>query len=262
MARYPQRIVCLSEETTETLYLLGCGDRVVGISGFTMRPPEARLEKPKVSTFLEAKYQEILDLRPDLVLTFSDLQADIVRELLLRGVQVVAFNQRSVEEILQTILILGGIVGKSAEAEKLVREYEKRLENVALRASGKPRPKVYFEEWGNPLITGIRWVSELIEIAGGEDIFVDRRDAHHANGRIVQPDEVIRRNPDIVIGSWCGRPFKKDQVIAREGWSEITAVKQNRIFEIRSTLILQPGPAALSDGLDELVKIIHATWIT
>jgi iron complex transport system substrate-binding protein len=254
---YPQRIVCLTEETTEILYLLGCGDRVVGISGFTMRPPEARLEKPKVSTFLDAKYDEIVALEPDLVLTFSDLQAEIAKELILRGLQVVAFNQRSLEEILQNILIVGGMVGRSREAEELVGRYEKRLETIAARAHRMPRPKIYFEEWGDPPISCIRWVSELIEIAGGQDVFVELRNFHDAKGRIIQPDEVIRRNPDIIIGSWCGKPFKKEQVVKRKGWDEITAVKKNRLYEIQSTIILQPGPAALTDGLDELVRIIQ-----
>ncbi|HWP83513.1 MAG TPA: cobalamin-binding protein [Bacteroidota bacterium] len=254
---YPDRIVCLTEETTEILYLLGCGDRVVGISGFTMRPPQARLEKPKVSTFLNAKYEEIVALKPDLVLAFSDLQAEIAKEFILRGLQVVVFNQRSLKEILQNILVVGGMVGKSREAELLVEGYEKRLQSIASKAQGRQRPKVYFEEWGDPLISGIRWVSELIEVAGGEDIFGELRNWHDAKRRIVQAEEVIKRNPDIIIGSWCGRPFKKAEVVKREGWERISAVRTNRLYEMKSTIILQPGPAALTDGLDELVKIIQ-----
>jgi len=229
----------------------------VGISGFTMRPPEARLEKPKVSTFLDAKYDEIVALQPDLVLVFSDLQAEIAKELILRGLQVVAFNQRSLNEILQNILVVGAIVGKSKEAEKLVGEYEKRLEAIAARGNERPRLKVYFEEWGDPLISCIRWVSELVEIAGGQDIFAELSSSHDAKGRIIQPDDVIRRDPDVIIGSWCGRPFKKEQVVKRKGWREITAVKNHRLYEIKSTIILQPGPAALTDGLDELVRILQ-----
>ncbi|HEX9828651.1 MAG TPA: ABC transporter substrate-binding protein, partial [Bacteroidota bacterium] len=196
---YPQRIICLTEETTETLYLLGCQDRIVGISGFTVRPMEARLEKPKVSTFLDANYDKILALKPDVVFAFSDLQAEIAKELLLRGIQVVGFNQRSVQEILQMILVVGGIVGKQVEAQALVAHYEKRLQDIAQQHSGVARPKVYFEEWGDPMISGIRWVSELIEVAGGEDIFSELREHHNAKNRIVQPEEVLRRKPDIII---------------------------------------------------------------
>ncbi len=256
MASYPQRIICLTEETTETLYLLGCQDLIVGISGFTVRPMEARLEKPKVSTFLDANFEKILALKPDVVFAFSDLQAEIVKELVLRGIQVVAFNQRSVQEILQMVLMVGGIVGKQTDAQLLVKKFELRLREVSAQSNGKGRPRVYFEEWGDPLISGIRWVSELIEIAGGEDIFSELREYHDAKRRIVQPEEVLRRNPDIIIGSWCGRPFKLDQVRTREGWKEIKAIQNNKLYEIKSSIILQPGPAALTDGLDELVRII------
>jgi iron complex transport system substrate-binding protein len=257
MNNYPQRIICLTEETTETLYLLGCQDRIVGISGFTVRPQEARREKPKVSTFLDANIDKIIALKPDVVFTFSDLQAEIAKELIARGIQVVAFNQRSVREILQMILIIGGIVGKSPEAEALVERFEHRLNDIAARSGSGPRPRVYFEEWGNPLISGICWVSELIEIAGGEDIFRELRTQHSARNRIVQPEDVVNRNPDIIIGSWCGRPFKKEQVRLRPGWERISAVQNNRLYEITSSIILQPGPAALTDGLDALVHIIQ-----
>lgn len=258
MNSYPQRIICLTEETTETLYLLGCQERIVGISGFTVRPIEARHDKPKVSTFLDANFDKIVALKPDVVFAFSDLQAEIAKELIVRGIQVVAFNQRSIREILQMILIVGGIVGKQSEAEALVARFEQRLNDVASRTKGKPRPRVYFEEWGDPLVSGIRWVSELIEIAGGEDIFAELRVHHRAKDRIVQPGEVVRRNPDIMIGSWCGRPFKKEQVRQRPGWEKITAIQRNQLYEIKSSIILQPGPAALTDGLDVLVRIIQS----
>lgn len=257
MSNYPQRIICLTEETTETLYLLGCQERIVGISGFTVRPMEARDEKPKVSTFLDANFDKIVALRPDVVFAFSDLQAEIVKELIVRGIQVVAFNQRSIREILQMIQIVGGIVGKQSDAEALVARFEQRLNDVASRTNGKPRPRVYFEEWGDPLISGIRWVSELIEIAGGEDVFAELRVHHRAKDRIVQPEEVVRRNPDIIIGSWCGRPFKKERVRQRPGWEKIAAIQKDQLYEIKSSIILQPGPAALTDGLDELVRIIQ-----
>ncbi|MEX1276485.1 MAG: cobalamin-binding protein [Bacteroidota bacterium] len=254
---HPNRIICLTEETTETLYLLGCGESIVGISGFTIRPKEARLEKPKVSSFLDANFEKIVALRPDLVLAFSDLQADIVRELVLRGIQVVSFNQRSVAEILQMILVLGGIVGKQQEAENLVERFEHRLEGVKRQASGREIQTVYFEEWGEPLISGIRWVSELIEIAGGKDCFPELRQYHDAKHRIVHPDEVVKRNPDIIIGSWCGKQFKREEVLRRPGWEAVSAVKNNRLYEIKSSIILQPGPAALTEGLDALVAILR-----
>ncbi len=257
MPSYPQRIVCLTEETTETLYLLGCQDRIVGISGFTMRPLEARRQKPKVSTFLDANFDQIMSLKPDVVFAFSDLQADIVREFVVRGVNAVAFNQRSVEEILQMILIVGGIVGMQRKTEELVERFERRLKQVAEQHVGSRRPRVYFEEWDDPLISGICWVSELIEVAGGEDVFAELRAYHDARNRVVDPQEVIRRDPEIIIGSWCGKQFKPERVRSREGWKEITAVRNNRLHEVKSTVILQPGPAALTDGLEELVRIIR-----
>ena len=256
---YPQRIVCLTEETTETLYLLGCGDRIVGISGFTVRPSEARQQKPKVSTFIEANIEKIVALKPDLVFAFSDLQAEIVKQLVLRGLQVMAFNQRSVEEILQNIVLVGSLVGEQKRAESLVADYQRRMATVASRMNGRARPKVYFEEWPDPMISGIRWVSELVEIAGGKDIFEETRMHHDAKNRIVESREVVKRNPDIIIGSWCGKPFKKQTVKNRKGWESISAVQQNQLHEIKSTIILQPGPAALTDGLDALVNIID-TW--
>lgn len=253
---YPQRIICLTEETTETLYLLGCEDRIVGISGFTVRPKEARL-KPKVSTFTDANIEKIVSLRPDIVFTFSDVQADIARELIHRGIQVLAFNQRSVEEILQMMTLVGRIVGKRTKAESLVNAYRRRIDRIRKKAGTTDHPTVYFEEWYDPLISGIQWVSELIEIAGGNDVFKELRAFPDARRRIVPSRDVIERNPDIIIGSWCGKQFKKEIVRRREGWNRITAVRENRIHEIRSSIILQPGPASLTEGLDELWSIIQ-----
>lgn len=257
---YPSRIVCLTEETTETLYLLGCGDRVVGISGFTVRPPEARKTKPKVSTFTEADFEKIVALKPDLVLTFSDLQAEITRELMLRGITVVGFNQRTVAEILRTILLVGSLVGKHQEAESLVERLKQGLEKIRERAYALPRrPRVYFEEWDNPLISCICWVSELIEIAGGEDIFSEFRSVPHAKGRIVSPQQVVERNPDVIIGSWCGKKFRPERVVQRQGWDAINAVRNGKVFEIKSAVILQPGPAALTDGVEHISQILMSS---
>lgn len=254
---YPSRIVCLTEETTETLYLLGCEDKIVGISGFTVRPPEARKTKPKVSTFTVADYDKIVALRPDLVLTFSDLQAHITKELMLRGLNVVGFNQRTVSEILRSILIVGSLVGKHAEAERLVLRLQQGLERIRERAYALPRrPKVYFEEWDDPMISCICWVSELIEIAGGQDVFAEFRSIHHAQGRIVSPAQVVERNPDVIIGSWCGKQFKPEQVCKRPGWDRINAVRNGKVFEIKSAVILQPGPAALTDGVEHISQIV------
>jgi iron complex transport system substrate-binding protein len=258
---YPQRIVCLTEEPTETLYLLGEGDRVVGISGYTVRPPEARL-KPKVSAFISAKFDKIYALRPDLVIAFSDLQADIVSELVRNGVQVMTFNQRSVSEILQMILMIGGLIGCVEKAERLVDEFRAELEAAAREAEAMPcRPKVYFEEWMDPLISGIRWVEELIEIAGGEPIFPELREHRLAKDRIVDPVEVVRRDPDLIIASWCGKRVNIEAICERPGWHEITAVKHNRVHEIKSTYILQPGPAVLTEGLTQLHRLINETAI-
>ena len=260
--RYPQRIVCLTEETTEMLYLLGEQDRIVGISGFTVRPPEARKEKPRVSAFTSAKIDRILALKPDLVLGFSDLQADIAAELIRRGIDVHVFNQRSVDEILQMIVILGAMVGRQQDAETWVAEIERKISRMKAEASAV-RPRVYFEEWYDPIISSIRWVAELIEIAGGEDCFPDLSVQALGKDRIIaDPLTVARRNPDIVIGSWCGRKFRPDHVYQRSGWENVPAVRERQIFEMKSANILQPGPAALTDGLDQLRNIIqnwHAT---
>lgn len=254
---YPRRVVCLTEETTETLYRIGAGDLVVGVSGFTQRPREAR-SKPHVSTFLDANYDEILDLKPDLVIGFSDLQADIGRELAKRGVPVAIFNQRSIAEILQTVRVTGAIVGLSKRAEQLADELQQNVERHAANEP-KHRPRVFFEEWHEPLISGIRWVSELIEIAGGEDICRESRQHQDAKGRIFDPEDVAKRDPEIVIASWCGKRVDPEKIRSRPGWDDVTAVKNGAIHEVDSTIILQPGPAALTDGLDELARIITLT---
>ncbi len=256
---YPQRIVCLTEETTETLYLLGEGDRVVGVSGYTVRLPEAR-SKPKVSAFISAKFDKIYALNPDLVIAFSDLQADIVSELIRNGIPVMTFNQRSVSEILQMILVLGGIVGCSEKAERLVSNFRASLEATAREAEPLPyRPKVYFEEWRDQLISGIRWVEELIEIAGGEPVFPQLREHALAKERIVDPADVVRANPDVIIASWCGKRVNAETIRQRPGWHQIEAVKHNRIYEIKSAYILQPGPAALTEGVAQLRHFINET---
>ncbi|MCH9006948.1 cobalamin-binding protein [candidate division KSB1 bacterium] len=257
-AIFPKRIVCLTEETTETLYLLGEQDRLVGISGFTVRPPQARREKPRVSAFTSANIEKILALQPDLVLGFSDLQADIAADLIKHGLTVTVFNQRSVQEILNTILTLGAMVGAEERARSLTRSLQEKIDAARQRSKALAvRPKVYFEEWDDPQISGIRWVSQLVGIAGGEDIFPELARSPDAQGRIVrQAAEVVRRNPDIIIGSWCGKKFRPEKVCARPGWEAISAVKNGHVFEIKSALILQPGPAALTDGLDRLSEII------
>lgn len=256
MADFPRRIVCLTEETTETLYLLGEGDRVVGISGYTVRPPEART-KPKVSAFVNARFDKILSLEPDLVLTFSDLQADIARELIKRGINVMAFNQRSVSEILSMILTLSGIVGVADKGLKLIQELEAQLGAIKESARTFPeRPRVFFEEWNDPLISGIRWVEELIEIAGGDPIFPELRLRKNAPDRIVDPASVISKTPEVIVGSWCGVKVNKTTIRSRPGWEAIDAVKTGRIYEIKSTYILQPGPAALTEGVKQLHAIL------
>ena len=253
----PERIVCLTEETTETLYLLGEQHRIVGISGYTVRPPQARKENPRVSAFISADIPKILALRPDLVLTFSDLQADIVAALIRAGVSVHAFNQRTVAEILDMIRTLGALVGAQDRAAALANQLAANIEDARQRAArAGNRPKVYFEEWDDPMISGIAWVSELIEAAGGTDIFPELATCKSARDRIVTQDEVIRRAPDIIIGSWCGKKFKKEKVVARPGFETLPAVRSGRLHEIKSPLILQPGPAALTDGLAALKGII------
>jgi len=253
----PSRIVCLTEETVETLYLLGEQDRIVGISGYVVRPPQARRERPRVSAFTSANIDKILALQPDLVLTFSDLQADIAADLVRRGVEVHAFNQRTVAGILDMIRMVGAMVGASERAQELVGSLESRLAEARRRAECLPRrPRVFFEEWDDPLISAIGWVSELVEIGGGIDIFADRRNQGAAKDRIVTAKEVFARAPDLIIGSWCGKKFRPERVAARSGFDRIPAVPRQDMYEIKSSLILQPGPAALTDGLAELQRII------
>jgi iron complex transport system substrate-binding protein len=254
----PQRIVCLTEEPTEVLYAIGEQDRIVGISGFTVRPPRARREKPKVSAFTSAKIGEILKLEPDFVVGFSDIQADIARELIAAGVEVWISNHRSVAEILDYIRRLGALVGAAAKADELASRAEEHIAQVEKAVSRlERRPRVYFEEWDEPMISGIRWVAELVRIAGGDDVFPERATQALARHRIVADgEEVIRRAPDIIIGSWCGKKFRPDRVAARAGWSAIPAVRNGQLHEVKSPLILQPGPAALFDGLDALHRII------
>jgi iron complex transport system substrate-binding protein len=254
----PTRIVCLTEETVETLYLLGEQDRIVGISGYVVHPPQARREKPRVSAFTSANIDKILALKPDLVLTFSDLQADIAANLIRQGLVVHAFNQRNVAGIFDMIRTLGAMIGASEQARQLVETLETRLAEVRSRAARLPkRPRVFFEEWDDPLISGIGWVSELVEIAGGVDIFADRRNRSAAKDRLVTIEEVIAREPDLIIGSWCGKKFRPERVATRAGFDRIPAVQHQDLYEIKSSLILQPGPAALTDGLAELEKIIR-----
>ena len=259
-ARYPERIVCLTEETTETLYLLGEERRIVGISGYTVRPPRARREKPRVAAFLTAHTAKILELRPDLVIGFSDLQADILRDLAKAGLNVLVFNQRSVEEILSMILTLASLVGAADKGRALVERLESGLAEIRRSAAAlKRRPKVYFEEWDEPMISGIRWVSELIEIAGGEDVFAAQSRSHAAAGRIVQDGRtVIEKQPELILGSWCGKKFRPERVAARPGWSEIPAVRAGELHEIKSAEILQPGPAALTDGVRRIHSLLEA----
>ena len=257
MPRFPpDRIVCLTEETVETLYLLGEQDRIVGVSGYAVRPPQVRREKPRVSAFTSADIPKVLALDPDLVLLFSDLQAPIAAELIRAGVAVHAFNQRDVSGILTMIRTLGALVGAADKAEALARRLEARLAEVKASVRGRPRPKVYFEEWDDPLISGIGWVSELVEIAGGEDAFPQLRRKKAAKDRIVSPDDVIAAAPDVILASWCGKKVVTDKIRRRLGGNEIPAVRNDRIVEIRSPLILQPGPAALTDGLDAIVAAL------
>jgi iron complex transport system substrate-binding protein len=255
--RYPKRIVCLTEETTETLYLLGAQDRIVGISGFTQRPAQARAEKPLVSAFTSADLPKIAALQPDLVLAFSDLQADIVRELIATGYNVMTWNQRSVAEILAMITMLGALVGKGREAETLVERLERNLDSVRASAARLPyRPRVYFEEWPDPIITGIRWVSELIEIAGGSDVFSELRHASLARDRIVSAAQIAARDPELILASWCGKMVKPERIRARPEFAGLAAAREGRIHEIKSTIILQPGPASLTDGLAAICEPI------
>ena len=256
----PARIVCLTEETVETLYLLGEDARIVGVSGYAVRPPQVRREKPRVSAFISADVPKILALKPDLVLTFSDLHADIVAELIRANVAVHAFNQRDVAGIFDMIRTLGALVGASAKAEALAARLAARVDAVHERALKLPRhPRVYFEEWDEPMISGLGWVSELIAAAGGIEVFPHLAARKNAKDRIVTPADVVAARPDIIVGSWCGKKFVAAKVAARPGFSGVPAVAGGWLREIKSTLILQPGPAALTDGLDRLADII-AEW--
>jgi iron complex transport system substrate-binding protein len=252
----PRRIVCLTEETVETLYLLGEQDRIVGVSGYAVRPPQVRREKPRVSAFISADIPKILALQPDLVLAFSDLQAGIVADLVRAGVAIHVFNQRDIAGILAMIRTLGSIVGAAERADQLATGFEDRLALIAATPRPQPKPKVYFEEWDDPLISGIGWVSELIEIAGGEDALPKLRHQQAAKDRIISSDVVREAAPDVILASWCGKKVVPGRIRQRPGWSDIPAVCNNRIVEIKSPIILQPGPAALTDGLDAIVKAL------
>ncbi len=258
MRRFPpERIVCLTEETVETLYLLGEDARIVGVSGYAVRPPRVRREKPRVAAFTSADLDKILGLEPDLVLTFSDLQAEIVRDLVKAGVAVHAFNQRDLAGILAMIRTLGALVAASEKAEALVRSLEERLVRIRAATAGEPPLRVWFEEWDEPLISGIGWVSELIAVAGGRDVFPDLARAKSAKDRIVDPARVIEAAPEAILASWCGKKVRPEKIAARPGWNAIPAVRDGRIHVIPSPLILQPGPAALTDGLE---AILVALW--
>jgi len=256
----PQRIVCLTEETTEWLYLLGQSHRIVGISGYTVRPKEARHEKPRVSAFTSAKIDKILALKPDCVFGFSDLQADIAAELIRRGVQITVFNQRSVDEIFSMLYQVAAMVGEAAQGLQRIEAMQQHLHILKNQTYAK-RPKVYFEEWDEPPISAIRWVSELIHTAGGDDCFPELALQSMGKDRIIaDPMKIVKRSPDIIIGSWCGKKFRAEKVAARTGWGDVPAVKNGQIFEIKSADILQPGPAALTDGVNQLHRIIQ-NWV-
>ena len=255
----PQRIVCLTEETTEWLYLLGQSHRIAGISGYTVRPKEARHEKPRVSAFTSAKIDKIWALNPDCVFGFSDLQADIAAELIRRGVQVTVFNQRSVDEIFSMLYQVAAMVGEAVQGLQRIEAMQQHLQAIKVQSTAfAKRPKVYFEEWDEPPISAIRWVSELIQVAGGDDCFPELALQSMGKDRIIaDPMEIVRRSPDIIIGSWCGKKFRPEKVAARAGWGDVPAVKNGQIFEIKSADILQPGPAALTDGVNQLHRIIQ-----
>ncbi|MEM6373702.1 MAG: cobalamin-binding protein [Pseudomonadota bacterium] len=248
----PERIVCLTEETVETLYLLGEEDRIVGVSGYCVRPKRVRREKPRVSAFTSADIPKILALSPDLVLTFSDLQADIAAELIRAGVAVMAYNQRDIAGILAMIRHLGATVGQAQRAAELANSYEERLTRIAAEAEHRHRLRVYFEEWDEPMISGIHWVSQLVEIAGGQDAFPHLAREAAAKDRFVTSEQVVAAAPDVILASWCGKKVRPEKIANRPGWASIPAVRDNRIVEIKSPLILQPGPAALTDGLDAI----------
>ncbi len=261
MARYPERIVCLTEETTETLYLLGEQGRIAGISGFTVRPPEARREKPRVSAFISAKIGKVLALEPDLVLGFSDIQADIAAELIRHGIEVHVFNHRTVAGILRMMETLGAMIGCAGKARALAGRLADNVRRIEAKAAQLPRrPRVYFEEWDEPMISGIGWVAELVRSAGGDDIFPELARESLAKNRIIDdPAKVVERAPDLILGSWCGKKFRPEKVAARAGFDAVPAVMNGDLHEVKSSIILQPGPAALTDGIEALYAII-ARW--
>jgi iron complex transport system substrate-binding protein len=252
-----RRLVCLTEETVETLYLLGEEDRIVGVSGYAVRPPRVRHEKPRVSAFTSADVTKIVALEPDLVLAFSDIQAQIAADLARAGLAVHVFNQRDLAGIFAMIRTVGALIGQAEKADALARSFEDRIAGIAAETRSRAhRPRVYFEEWDDPIITGLCWVSELIEVAGGDDVFPEKRSEAAAKGRIVSADDVLARAPDVILASWCGKKVRHEKICAREGWQNIPAVANGRIHEIKSPLILQPGPAALTDGLDAIRKAL------
>ncbi|TGK21201.1 cobalamin-binding protein [Leptospira fluminis] len=252
----PKRIVCLTEETTELLYLLGEEDRIVGISAYTVRPLKAKEEKPRVSAFISGNIRKIKELKPDLVIGFSDIQADLARDLIREGLNVLVTNQRSLEEIFEAIRLVGGLVGKAKESTALIDGYRRKLDNVRKNSSNRSKPKVFFQEWDEPVITGIRWVSELIDIAGGKDCFVDFREKTLAKDRIVSLQDVADADPDIIVGCWCGKPVDFEWVRTRREWQNVSALRNQKIFEMDPAIILQPGPALFEEGLFELEKIM------
>jgi iron complex transport system substrate-binding protein len=252
----PERIICLTEETVETLYLLGEQDRIVGVTGYAVRPPIVRKERERVASFTSAKIDKIISLKPDLVLAFSDLQAGIAADLIKNGIAVMTYNHRDISGILAMIRHLGAAVGAGEKAEDLASSYERRLLDYRNNKKAAARPLVYFEEWDSPMITGIKWVSELIEIAGGVDVFSELSSNQDATNRVVTSQQVIKAAPDVIVASWCGKKVRHSVFMERDGWSVVPAVANNRIYEIKSPLILQPGPAALTEGLDKLVKIL------
>ena len=258
---YPQRVVCLTEETTEWLYLLGQEQRIVGISGYTVRPPRARQEKPRISSFLDGKIDRIVALQPDLVIGFSDMQAALADKLIRAGLNVLVTNQRSVAEIFQTLRLVAGLVGQQERAEAWIAQCQARHAQIAQAARAWPRrPRVYFEEWDEPMISAIRWVSELVAVAGGDDVFPELAVQSMGRDRVIaDAQELARRAPDLIIGSWCGKKFRPEKVAARAGWAEVPAVRDGELHEIKSCDILQPGPAALTDGLEKL-HTICARW--
>lgn len=255
----PQRIVCLTEEPTEILYALGEGDRVVGISAWTVRPPEASRDKPVVSAFVGGSVKKIAALKPDLVVGFSDVQAELARKLIAANLPVLIFNQRSIQEILEVVVSLGSLVGARDRAHALVASYVERIERVRERAAARGHmPRVYFEEWDDPMICGIRWVSELIEIAGGMDVFRERAHGRDAKARQVTAEEVARAAPDVILASWCGKPLDREALLTRPGLGDVPAIRAQRVHEIPAEIILQPGPASLTDGLDHLAALLAA----